>query len=501
MGSVETPRKQVHLNFFETACTGNHECAGQWSRPGDNSNTKDTLDYYINIAKLAESAGITCIFFADTYAGHDVYGGNMDAVFRAGVQVAQLDPLVIISAMAAVTKSLSFGVTGSTSYIPPFPLARTYSTLDHLTKGRIAWNVVTSWSQAAADAFGKPLVPHDQRYEIADEYMDVIYRLWNGSWADDAVRWDRESRVAYEPSRIAKIAHEGKHLRLSARHQMHPSPQRTPVIFQAGTSKVGMAFAAKHAEAVYIGGLVPSQAAYQIRQTREHCAAAGRDPSTIKFFAAIGRTAAEAEAKFAEARRHADVRGALAQFSGYTGVDMSRFPMDEEIRFDTANPKEAASQGFLGNFRDSQSEGDFWTPRMLGEKIAVGGFHPTPVGTPEMVADVMQQWIDEADVDGFNMAYISNPGSFEDIVELLIPELKRRGMMFDSYAVPGGTFRENLLREPGQRHLRSDHYGSTFRFEGDFPYSGGRREEKEEEEGGEKGADGGKGGKGSEVDS
>ena len=119
-------------------------------------------------------------------------------------------------------------MTGSTSYIPPFALARTFSTLDHLTKGRIAWNVVTSWSQAAADAFGKDLVPHDQRYEIAEEYMDVMYKLWNGSWADDSVVWAKESHVAYDPARIAKIEHDGTHFKMHARHQLHPSPQRTP---------------------------------------------------------------------------------------------------------------------------------------------------------------------------------------------------------------------------------------------------------------------------------
>ncbi|KAF7534778.1 hypothetical protein G7054_g5929 [Neopestalotiopsis clavispora] len=469
MSEETSGRKKVHLNFFETACTGNHECAGQWSRPGDNSKSKDSLEYYIEMAKMGEKAGITAIFFADTYAGHDVYGGNMDAVFRAGVQVAQLDPLVIISAMAAVTKSISFGVTGSTSYIPPFPLARTFSSLDHLTKGRIAWNVVTSWSQAAADAFGKDLVPHDQRYEIADEYMDIMYRLWNASWADGVQVWDREKHIAYEPSKIKKINHDGKHLKMHARHQMHPSPQRTPVIFQAGTSKVGQAFAAKHAEAVYIGGLIPSQAAYQIKAAREIAQAAGRDPATIKFFAAInpiiGKTMEEAEAKFAEAQEHADVVGALAQFSGYTGIDMSKYPLDVELKLDTSNPKESAVQGFLGNFGDSQKDGDVWTPRKLGLKIAIGGFHPSPVGTPAMVADIMEQWIDEADVDGFNMAYISNPGSFEDICELLIPELRKRGLLFDDYAVPGGTFRENLLRQPGQKTLRSDHYGSRFKFE------------------------------------
>ncbi|KAF2005833.1 Nitrilotriacetate monooxygenase component A/pristinamycin IIA synthase subunit A [Amniculicola lignicola CBS 123094] len=448
-----TARKQVHLNFFETACRGNHESPGQWSRPGDNSYSKDSLDYYIWMAKLAEKAKITGIFFADTYAGHAVYGGNMDAILRSGTQVAQLDPLVIISAMAAVTKSVSIGVTGSTSYIPPFPLARTFSTLDHLTKGRMAWNVVTSWSEAAADAFGKELVPHDQRYEIAEEYMDVIYRLWNGSWADDSVVWDKENHANVNCQTLAHI---------------------DSVIFQAGTSKVGQAFAAKHAEAVYIGGLVPSQAAGQIKAARDIARAAGRDPYTIKFFAAInpilGRTLEEAEAKYVEAMQHADVIGALAQFSGYTGIDMSKYPLDEELKLDTSNPKESAVQGFLGNFGDSQNDGGKWTPRKLGEKIAVGGFHPTPIGTAEMVADVMQTWIDEADVDGFNIAYISNPGSFEDIIELLIPELRRRGLVFEDYAVPGGTFRENLLRQPGQKTLRKDHYGSQFLFEGDHPY-------------------------------
>lgn len=167
------------------------------------------------------------------------------------------------------------------------------------------------------------------------------------------------------------------------------------VIFQAGTSKVGQAFAAKHAEAVYIGGLVPSQASYQIKAARDLARAAGRDPYGIKFFAAInpiiGRTMEEAQAKYAQAMEHADVIGALAQFSGYTGIDMSKYPLDEELKLDTSNPKESAVQGFLGNFGDSQKEGDVWTPRKLGEKIAVGGFHPTPVGTPEMVADIMEQ--------------------------------------------------------------------------------------------------------------
>ncbi len=146
---------------------------------------------------------------------------------------------------------------------------------------------------------------------------------------------------------------------------------------------------------MYIGGLVPSQVSYQVKAARDLCRAAGRDPYIIEFFAAInpiiGRTMEEAQAKYEDAMEYADIIGALAQFSGYTGIDMSKFPLDEELKFDTSNPKDNAVQGFLGNFADSQKEGVVWTPRKLGEKIAVGGFHPTPVGTPGMVADVMQQ--------------------------------------------------------------------------------------------------------------
>lgn len=146
-------------------------------RPEDVSNTKDTLKYYIDLAKLAERGKISAIFFADWYAGFDVYGGSMDAMLKAGHQVAHLDPLPIISAMAAVTESVAFALTMSTSYVNPYVLARQFSTLDHLTGGRCGWNIVTSWSKSAANAMGREdVVPHDERYEMADEYMDVMYK-------------------------------------------------------------------------------------------------------------------------------------------------------------------------------------------------------------------------------------------------------------------------------------------------------------------------------------
>ncbi|KAL6253241.1 hypothetical protein RBB50_000964 [Rhinocladiella similis] len=473
MGSYVQPhKKRIHLNFFENACTGSHMSPGQWRDPDDKTTGKDRLEYWLNLARLAEEGKISFIFFADSYSLFDVYSRSTAPILRAGAHAAGLDPMVIIPAMAAVTKTLGFGVTGSTSYLTPYILARTLTSLDHLSNGRVAWNVVTSWSKSAALALGADdVVPHDERYNVAHEYMDLVYKFWESSWADDAVAWDRENRVAFEPSKVQKIEHKGKYLKSSTAFQTHPSPQRTPVIFQAGTSKAGRAFGSKHAEAIYVGGLVPSQTAGSIAQIRADAAAQGRDPSSIKFFVGIspiiGRTMEEAQVKYERAVEHADVIGGLAQFSGYTGIDLSKFPLDEVFKLTDA-PGDDATHTFLENFNKATGNTEPWTPRRLGQTMALGGFHPAPVGTPEMVADVFEQWINDADVDGFNIAYVTSPGSFEDVVYLLRPELVKRGLMWDDYDFPGGTLRENLYGVQGQKYLRDDHYGHKFRYGSGF---------------------------------
>jgi FMN-dependent oxidoreductase (nitrilotriacetate monooxygenase family) len=456
------------------------------SDPNDKGTTKDRLSYWLNLARLAERGKISFIFFADSYSTFDIYGGSPDAMLRCGSQFAVNDPMVIIPAMASVTKSLGFGVTGSTTYLPPYLLARTFSTLDHLTEGRVAWNIVTSHSSSAAKALGyDKVVPHDERYAMADEYMDVVYKLWESSWAPDAVRFDRESRVAFEPSKIKCIEHDGKYHKVSGLAQMHPSPQRTPVLFQAGTSKTGRSFAAKHAEAIYIGGLVPSQTAQSVIDIRAEAAARGRDPASLKFFVGVspilGRTVEEAQAKYKLAVENSDPVGGLAQFSGYTGIDLSRFSLDEVFELKDA-PGDNAVHSFLDNFNKVVGDIGPWTPRKLGEIMALGGFHPAPVGTPEMVADVFEQWIEEADVDGFNIAYVTTPGSHEDVVDLLVPELQRRGLMWDDYEVEGGTLRENLYSTKGMNELREDHYGHMFKYGSDFEGDGLRAWNKEKAE-------------------
>ncbi|RDW95108.1 luciferase-like protein [Coleophoma crateriformis] len=456
------PKKIMQLNFFETACTGSHMATGQWKSPEDNSRYKDRLDYYIWLARLAEKGKITSIFFADTYGIHETYQGSPAATYRGGSQVGTMDPVCIVSAMAAVTKTVAFGITGSTSYINPFILARTWSTLDHLTRGRISWNVVTSYSNSAARCMGKDKVlPSEERYKAAHEYMDLVYQLWEDCWDDGAQKWSVEPECAYDPDMIHRVEYNGKYHKMSGYGQVHPSPQRTPVIFQAGASKSGIEFAGKHAEGIYTDVSTVDAMLSYTKAVRAAAARNGRDPSSIKFFAAImpiiGRTVEEAQAKYDYALKNISVQGGLAKFSSYTNVDMSQFPLDEPFNFEGKTADNTIT-GVINNFKTySKDMSEAWTPRKLGGMLSFGGTTPMPVGTPSMVADFMEKWFTETDIDGFNMAYVSNPGSFEDVVELLVPELQKRGLMWTEYPVPGGTFRENVQCAPGQCFLPANH--------------------------------------------
>lgn len=217
--------------------------------------------------------------------------------------------------------------------------------------------------------------------------------------------------------------------------------------------------------------MVPAQTKGSVAEIRAAAAARGRDPKALKFFLGIscvlGKTHEEAQEKYRVAREHCDIVGGLAQFSGYTGIDLSRFPLDEVFELKDA-PGDDAVHTFLENFNKALGTSDPWTPRKLGEKMALGGFHPVPVGTPSEVADVFEEWIEQADIDGFNIAYINTPGSQEDIVDLLVPELIKRGRMWDDYDVQGGTLRENMYGTPGKSGLPDDHYGSKFKYPSDF---------------------------------
>ncbi|RDW83487.1 DszA family xenobiotic compound monooxygenase-1 [Coleophoma crateriformis] len=461
------PKKQIKLCILDLPCASCYMSSGQWKSPTDKSTTKDRLKYYLDLAKVAEKGKISAIFFADWYAGFETYANSLDPMLKAGHQTGHMDPVPIISAMAAVTESLAFAATASTSYVNPYILARQFSTLDHLSEGRIGWNIVTSWSKAAANALGAPnVVPHDERYVQADEYMEVVYKLWESSWADDAATWDAEKGIGYDPTKIKYIEHNGKYHQMKGRSQVHPSPQRTPVLFQAGTSRSGTSFAAKHAEAMFLNTATPTEAAKFIKGARAEAAAQGRDPASLKFFPCImpiiGKDSEDAKAKHATALKYADPIAGLAQFSGYAGIDMSQFPLDEPVEL-SEKPGVSAVVSTFRALEALTPTGEPWTPRRLGYRMAMGGLHPQPCGSAAEVADVFEEWIKVADVDGFTIGLVTNPQSSIDIVELLVPELQRRGLFWEDYDVPGGTFRENLMG-PGQHYLRDDHYGRSFKY-------------------------------------
>ncbi|KXG53255.1 Nitrilotriacetate monooxygenase component A/pristinamycin IIA synthase subunit A [Penicillium griseofulvum] len=441
------PRKSLILNAFVEMCSG-HQSPGLWRHPEDESHRFNDVDHWVELAQLLESAKFHGIFIADVLGGYDVYKGprNLDPAVISGAQWPVNEPLAVVPAMAAATKNIGFGVTVTTTYEQPYHLARRLSTVDHLTKGRLGWN-------------------HDDRYLLAEEYIKVTYKLWESSWRQDAVTLDRERGIYTDPAGVRQINHVGKYFNVPGPHLCQPSPQRTPVILQAGTSKAGKTFAAQHAEAIFVAGHSPAVVAKNVKEIRELAQSQyGRDPRSIKFLALLcpilGKTEEEAVEKFKYFRSLGSIDGALALFGGWTGIDLDTYGDDEELRHVESNAIRSAVEGWS----KATPEVAKWTKATVGQHITVGGLGATPVGTAAQVADSMERWVEEADVDGFNLAYAIKPGSFKDIIDLLIPELRKRGLFWDDYAVPKGTYRENLYAQPGQSGPHADHPASKYRW-------------------------------------
>ncbi|MBR0694121.1 LLM class flavin-dependent oxidoreductase [Bradyrhizobium lablabi] len=451
--------KQIRLNAFAMNCVA-HQSPGLWTHPRDRTKDYNKLPYWIDLAKTLERGRFDGLFLADVLGVYDVYAGNPDAALRNAAQTPANEPLMLIPAMAAVTENLGFGVTSNLSFEPPYPFARRMSTLDHLTDGRVGWNVVTGYLDSAARGAGKDKqTAHDDRYDIADEYMEMVYKLWEGSWEDDAAIRDIARGIFTDPSKVHPVHHEGKNYRLNAIHLSEPSPQRTPVLYQAGTSPRGRQFAAAHAECVFMSGPSSKVIAPRVAAIRELAAEKGRNPAEILMFSMmcliVGRTEAEAKAKYADYRSHVSHEGALALMSGWTGVDFSTYSLDQEVR----HVQNEAGRSAMDNVTRADP-GRVWTVREVAEHVGIGGAGPVVVGTPEQVADKIEQWFEETDVDGLNVAFAISPGDFEDIADMLVPELTRRGRYKRDYAK--GTLREKLFGA-GRARLNDTHPASRYR--------------------------------------
>jgi long-chain alkane monooxygenase len=451
--------RQIRFNAFDMNCVA-HQSSGMWRHPDDRSENYKDLSYWTELAKLLERGTFDGIFIADVLGTYDVYGGTNEAAIRHGAQVPVGDPVLLVSAMAAVTEHLGFGVTAGTAYEHPYPFARRMSTLDHLTKGRVGWNVVTGYLPSAARNMGnKDQLEHDERYDHADEYLEVLYKLWEGSWEDDAVQRNRETGIFTDPSKVHEIGHQGKHFTVPGIHISEPSPQRTPVIYQAGASGRGIAFAAGNAEAIFVAAPTTTVLKSTVSKIRDALEAAGRDRYAAKIYTLLtiitDATPEKARAKHEDFLRYADHEGALVFMSGWMGIDLSQYDLDEPV----GNVKSNAIQSVIANYQESAEAGETFTVRDIARLGAIGGLGPTIVGSGVEIADQLQEWVAETDVDGFNLAYAITPGTFEDIVEFVIPELRKRGAYPDAYVE--GTLRHKLHGR-GDR-LPQDHTGAGYR--------------------------------------
>ncbi|MFT8589787.1 MAG: LLM class flavin-dependent oxidoreductase [Acetobacter orientalis] len=449
--------KQLHVNLFEMACVS-HIVHGMWRVPGNNRHRYSEMEHWLETAKLAEAGLFDAIFLADVIGTYDRFGESNDAALREAVQIPNLDPLLLVPAMAAVTKNIGFGVTFSTTYEPPFAFARRMGTLDLLTQGRVGWNIVTSYLRSAAQNFGlDDEIPHDDRYVIADEYMDVLYKLWEGSWNDNAVLKDAAAGIYTNPSAVRAINHAGAHFRVAGPHLVEPSRQRTPLLFQATGSSAGLEFAARHAEVVFIGGRTTEEVRTNIAKTRERAVAHGRNANDIRFIVMAGiivdETDALAAKKLEHYRSYYSVEGALVH--AQAEIDLRRYDVNERIG--DVLLREGQSFGNMGRrFRPDQTIGS-----ALKQIASFDEGRFFAVGSPTTVANHIETWLDVDGIDGINLRQYHSFDTAKDFISLVVPELQQRGRYRTAYT-PGETLRERLF-EPGQARLPASHFAARYR--------------------------------------
>lgn len=451
--------RQIRLNAFHTN-SPSHSWPGLWRHPSDKGLHYNSLSYWTDLAKLLEKGRFDALFLADTLGIHDVYGYSPDSALRNAVQVPKGEPTVLVSAMAAVTEHLGFGVTANVSFEPPFLHARRYSTLDHLTGGRIGWNVVTGHQESGARNLGQATqLDHNDRYELAEEYMEVAYKLWEGSWQDDAVLRDVENGIFADPERIHEIHHKGRYFSLNGIHLSEPSPQRTPLLFQAGSSEKGLDFASRHAESVFIAGSGRERLRSVVSDLRARAAASGRNPQDIQVIASatviVAATREDAVERFESYRRHVSDEGMLTLISGWTGVDFSSWDPETPIKDIQTNAIQSTLKAMIARDPDG-----VWRLRDLGQFSLDNGRGIFIVDSGEKAAEKLIELADYTGLDGFNLIRVVHPETLEGIVEHLVPALQSRGAFKTEYAP--GTLREKLFGQ-GRARLPQSHPAANWR--------------------------------------
>ena len=437
--------KKLQVNAFYCGSPG-QSWAGLWTHPRSKATEYNTMGFWTELAQICEGGLLDGIFIADGLGISDAYEGKPDAMLRSGSFVPILDPTLLIPLMASVTRHLCFGVTGNTTYETPYLLARRLSTLDHLTRGRVAWNVVSGLLGSTARAVGfNKTVEHDERYAMADEYMALMYKLWEESWDDGAAVRDKASKTFSDPERIRAISHEGKYLSCHAVHLSEPSIQRTPVIFSAGASAAGTEFVGKHAECAFIAYGSRDFARKSVGAIREKCVAHGRGPNDVRVFVPATIIVAPTDAEARDVQREyeacTDGVGNLATRAQITGIDLSKYSLDDPMPGIKSNASQSATAALTTG-----------AERVLRIRDLMGfgeGRDLFLVGSPTTVADKLLEWAEYTGVDGLNLTRTVEPDSLRNFCDLLVPELQNRGAYKTKY--DEGSMREKLFPGTGAR--------------------------------------------------
>ncbi|MEA9985493.1 NtaA/DmoA family FMN-dependent monooxygenase [Subtercola sp. RTI3] len=458
--------KQIHLGVFEVA---GPQVGGtlSWPHPRSDSLRYHELDFWIHMAQLLDQAGFDFLFFADGFGFPSIDGDLPELAARGGINFPGIDPALLIPVLAQATERLGFVVTSSTGLDHPVQTARRFATLDHLTGGRIGWNIVTGASaNTVAELFGhSTMKAHDDRYDQADEYVDLAMTLWEGSWEDDAFIGDKESQVLVDRSKLHRITFEGQHFRSTGYFTVDPSPQRTPVLFQAGTSARGRAYAARNAECVFVQGTTIAATKANVADIRAQAAALGRDPESVKIMVGLTVTVAETSELAAAQRKEFDDlqtdEVVAVLYAGNTGIDLLALDPDRDLTqlHDDGGPIGQMGQSNIDRFMGKNGEPALTVREILDQLRGRGTRGLQLVGDPIEVADELERLVDETGLDGFLLEPIFAPADLEDFARLVVPELRRRGRM--PAAAGTGTLREQVLGRPGA-HLSADHPGTKF---------------------------------------
>jgi len=431
----------MHLAVFASAgpVSGSH---GGWRHP-DASGDLLSAAYYQNLGRLLEEGRFDMVFLADILAVPDRLGDSLDSQLRYGALGAlRLDPLLVLAIIAGVTTHIGLACTISATYFEPYGVARSLATLDHLSNGRAAWNIVTSFQEAEAHNFGRnEQVPRDQRYDRADEFMQVACELWD-SWQDGALIRDRETPLFADPSRVHRVDHAGKWFNVRGPLNVSRSPQGRPVFVQAGASDRGRDFAARWAEVVFVTPGDQDLARDFRRDLRARAKRFGRNPDDLKVLPGvvpiIAETSAEAEAQHKLLSSLSHPQAGLSTLSYHLGIDLSRLPQDAVL------PETLDVPGVEGHFREvvELTRRTGLSVAELGQRYGAGRTTGGFTGTPGAVADRMQEWQEAGACDGFMLQIPYFPGGLESVVRLLVPELQRRGLFRTQYT--GSMLRDHL---------------------------------------------------------